>query len=408
MYDFISAGVTDSARLPNPHQIGVSGMCADGDPRALAERYRFSALPSCRPRASRTRHLPSYKRNDVFVIPRFLAPKLSPRSELRSTFLFIKACFLLTEVCGSVFQCGILDIRYKHMSRCVSYCKARCRRHKSRLRSHSARPEHRNLAFLYHDRIAVIGTAYVALCRSPRDRRYARLAVDSRHRSGNDCGAYCVRAFIGRMLTTILPWNIPAGTSGIFVLYIGTLRPSSICLTGISASRSSASNEKLHPIRNETRSSRQKRSTSVYSPVISPFSYMRYFGISFAISASSAMNRREREPTSETSSIGHEVGLRCAKRRKNRTPPRAEEPRDSPARIPRTFRKSDNLFHRFLSVFAIKRQHFCIFIHSNIPFTIFFRADAGIFRRTPRHLCHNRIFSTFTATEAPNRIRAEI
>ena len=76
----------------------------------------------------------------------------------------------------------------------------------------------------------------------------------------------------GRIETTMFPWNFPAGRQGMFVLYIGTFRFSSIWRTGTPASSSAASNEKLQPIRKLTRSSRQKRETSVYSPVRTPFS----------------------------------------------------------------------------------------------------------------------------------------
>ena len=64
---------------------------------------------------------------------------------------------------------------------------------------------------------------------------------------------------IGRMLTTILPLNTPAGVQGMFVLYIGTLTPSSIWRTGMSASRSADSKEKLHPMRKLTKSFRSSK-----------------------------------------------------------------------------------------------------------------------------------------------------
>ena len=70
------------------------------------------------------------------------------------------------------------------------------------------------------------------------------------------------KAVLGKpevVLTTIVPLNPPADSQGIFVLYIGTLTPSSICRTGISASSSAASKEKLHPIRKLTRSFRSSK-----------------------------------------------------------------------------------------------------------------------------------------------------
>ena len=80
---------------------------------------------------------------------------------------------------------------------------------------------------------------------------------------------------IGRMLTTMLPENTPAGAQEMFVLYIGTFTPSSIWRTGTPASSSALSNEKLQPIKKLTSSrlgSSKNADTSVYSPVITPFS----------------------------------------------------------------------------------------------------------------------------------------
>ena len=82
---------------------------------------------------------------------------------------------------------------------------------------------------------------------------------------------------MGRMLTTMFPLNTPAGVQGMLVLYIGTFTPSSIWRTGMPASSSSDSKEKLHPIKKLTRSflSSKNLLTSVYSPVSSPCSYTR-------------------------------------------------------------------------------------------------------------------------------------
>ena len=64
---------------------------------------------------------------------------------------------------------------------------------------------------------------------------------------------------IGRILTTIFPLNTPAGVQGMLVLYIGTLTPSSIWRTGMSASSSADSKEKLHPMRKLTKSDRSSK-----------------------------------------------------------------------------------------------------------------------------------------------------
>ena len=74
------------------------------------------------------------------------------------------------------------------------------------------------------------------------------------------------------METTILPENTPAGTVSIPVIYMGTLRPMVLWRISIPASIISDSKLKEHPMRNPTRSSLQNCSTSVYSPVQTPFS----------------------------------------------------------------------------------------------------------------------------------------
>ena len=79
---------------------------------------------------------------------------------------------------------------------------------------------------------------------------------------------------MGRMLTTMLPWKMPAGAQGMLVLYMGMLTPSSIWRTGMPASSRADSNEKLHPIRKLTRSCRASKYavTSVGSAVSLPCS----------------------------------------------------------------------------------------------------------------------------------------
>ena len=65
-------------------------------------------------------------------------------------------------------------------------------------------------------------------------------------------------AGIGRMLTTIGPLSRPAGWQAMVVRYIGTLWPSSMCLTGTPLASSAASKLKLQPMRKATMSSSQK------------------------------------------------------------------------------------------------------------------------------------------------------
>ena len=65
----------------------------------------------------------------------------------------------------------------------------------------------------------------------------------------------------------------------------------------------------LSNIRKDTKSFFQNFSTSVYSPVKTPFSQTRYLGISFAISASSAIYLRDLSPQSDTSRRGQDVGF---------------------------------------------------------------------------------------------------
>ena len=76
----------------------------------------------------------------------------------------------------------------------------------------------------------------------------------------------------GRMETTILPEKMPAGTVSIPVIYMGTFLPIVLWRISIPASTSSDSKLKEQPMRKPTRSSRQNFSTSVYSPVHTPFS----------------------------------------------------------------------------------------------------------------------------------------
>ena len=78
--------------------------------------------------------------------------------------------------------------------------------------------------------------------------------------------------FIGLMDTTIGPENIPADAVGMLVMNIGTVESCSMWRMGMSTLVSAFSNEKLHPSRNDTRSSRQNSDMSSTSAVISPYS----------------------------------------------------------------------------------------------------------------------------------------
>ncbi|MNN70853.1 hypothetical protein D3C81_1867380 [compost metagenome] len=78
-------------------------------------------------------------------------------------------------------------------------------------------------------------------------------------------------AFRGRMDTTSGPPNTPAALVGMLVRYMGTLHPCSMWRTGKPLSSMASSKENEHPIRNDTRSSRQMSRTSVGSATSSPF-----------------------------------------------------------------------------------------------------------------------------------------
>ena len=63
----------------------------------------------------------------------------------------------------------------------------------------------------------------------------------------------------GRIETTIGPWKRPADRHAMFVRYMGTFTPSSMCRTGTPALSKAFSNVKEQPITKETKSSRQVR-----------------------------------------------------------------------------------------------------------------------------------------------------
>ncbi|MCY1242920.1 hypothetical protein D9M72_559170 [compost metagenome] len=80
---------------------------------------------------------------------------------------------------------------------------------------------------------------------------------------------------IGRMETTMGPWMRPAGVHSMFVRYMGTLRPVSVCRSGMPSLASAASKVKLQPMRTPTMSSRQTDVTSETSSASSPSTHTR-------------------------------------------------------------------------------------------------------------------------------------
>jgi hypothetical protein len=77
------------------------------------------------------------------------------------------------------------------------------------------------------------------------------------------------RAGIGRIETTGGPEDAPAGVRGALVRYMGTFVPASTWRPGTPAAKSASSDEKLHPIKNATKSFRHSPRTSVGSSAIS-------------------------------------------------------------------------------------------------------------------------------------------
>ena len=75
---------------------------------------------------------------------------------------------------------------------------------------------------------------------------------------------------MGRMLTTMLPDILPAGSHAMFVMYMLTLRPCVLWRISMPASMSSLSKLNEQPMRNATKSSRHKSSTLVGSSTITP------------------------------------------------------------------------------------------------------------------------------------------
>ena len=111
------------------------------------------------------------------------------------------------------------------------------------------------------------------------------------------------------MDTTVFPWKIPAGSVARFVIYIGTLCSSSMCLTGMSASNMAFSKEKEHPITKVTKSSCHTSLRSLTSSTNSPFLYILYLGTSVLMSAPSAIIFVRGLPSSKTSRIGQGFGF---------------------------------------------------------------------------------------------------
>lgn len=157
------------------------------------------------------------------------------------------------------FQRGIFDIGDKHMSRRMGDAKRRFGVHDHCLGRDSAGPEHRRLSGADGDGVTIVRVSQVGDADGFGRTNLNWRAVDAGHarRDGHRCGHLGI--WDSRMLTIILPLNTPAGVQGMFVLYIGTLTPSSIWRTGMSASRSADSKEKLHPMRKLTKSFRSSK-----------------------------------------------------------------------------------------------------------------------------------------------------
>ena len=80
---------------------------------------------------------------------------------------------------------------------------------------------------------------------------------------------------IGRIDTTIGPWNGPASAVAIEVRYIGTLQPRVMWRSSMPSLISASSKENEQPMTKLTRSSRQTSRTSCGSATSSPFRQTR-------------------------------------------------------------------------------------------------------------------------------------
>ena len=118
--------------------------------------------------------------------------------------------------------------------------------------------------------------------------------------------------------TTIGPENGPAGTVGMLVMYIETLVPFSKCGNFIPLVISADSNEKLHPSKNDTKSSFHTSWRSDISEVNSPFSYTLYKGMSVRMSLLGAVVNTSICPGSKTSMSGQGLGFLWQNRRKSK------------------------------------------------------------------------------------------
>ena len=94
-------------------------------------------------------------------------------------------------------------------------------------------------------------------------------AVDLRDAGRGVSASGTRRAGIGRIETTGGPEDAPAGVRGALVRYMGTFVPASTWRPGTPAAKSASSDEKLHPIKNATKSSRHSPRPSVGSSAIS-------------------------------------------------------------------------------------------------------------------------------------------
>ena len=124
--------------------------------------------------------------------------------------------------------------------------------------------------------------------------------------------------FIGRIDTTIGPWNTPAGTHGMLVRYIGTLQLQAMWRTSMPSSSSASSNENEQPMR---------EAHQVVAPdmadvvrfldqfAVAPDAIAWHVGADIKILAESREMRID--PASDTASTGQGFGLAWANRRKS-------------------------------------------------------------------------------------------
>ena len=121
---------------------------------------------------------------------------------------------------------------------------------------------------------------------------------------------------MGRIDTTSGLAKSPAGSQARSVMYMGTLRPCSMCRTGRPACIRAASKLKLQPSSTDTRSSRHQAVASVAESEWAPSTNSRYRGMSVRRSLPGAAVTAS-VPRSMTSTMGHGLGFRVAKATKS-------------------------------------------------------------------------------------------